>query len=133
MVVMGIIGILTAIALPSYRTYIQKANRAAAESFMLNVANKQEQFLLDKRKYFCTTGSCTNLIALPVTVPTEVARNYTISATAVDTTSGPPTFSISAAPLSTGGNATDTKCATLTYTSAQVKSQSGTGSVSDCW
>jgi type IV pilus assembly protein PilE len=131
LIVIGIIGVLTAIALPSYRSYIQKANRAVAESFLLNVANRQEQYLLDKRGYFCTTGTCTHLISLPVTIPDEVSRNYTITVTAVD--ASPPTFQVNAIPTSTGANANDTKCATLTYTNAQIKGKTGTGAVTDCW
>ncbi len=46
-----VVGILAAIALPSYQDYMVRARRSAAESFMMELANKQQQYLLDARTY----------------------------------------------------------------------------------
>lgn len=92
MVVVAIIGILAAIAMPSYQSYVVKGNRAAAQAFMMDVASREKQYLLDARAY---TNS---LVTLGVTAPTEVSRNYsniTITVGAV-----PPTFTITATPTS---------------------------------
>ena len=51
MIVVAIIGILASIALPNYTQYIIRANRAAAQSEMLAIANRQEQYLLANRDY----------------------------------------------------------------------------------
>ena len=51
MIVVAIIGILASIALPNYTQYIIRANRAAAQSEMLAIANRQEQYLLANRAY----------------------------------------------------------------------------------
>jgi type IV pilus assembly protein PilE len=133
LIVVAIIGILTAIALPGYKQHVMKANRAAAQGYMLNLASKQEQFRLNKRLYFCTSG-CTNVVNLTdiATIPTEVSRNYTVTVTA-DDDSNPLSFLISAAPITGSSQAADTKCGTVTWTSAQVKGKSGTGTVSECW
>lgn len=72
MIAVVIIGILTAIAVPSYRDYIVKANRASAQQFMLTIANKQEQYLLDNRSYTTTIGSG----GLGLTMPTELNGLY---------------------------------------------------------
>src|SRR3989442_9964736 len=54
MVTVAIVAILAAIAYPSYTQYIVRANRSAAQSFILSLANKQEQYILDLRQYATT-------------------------------------------------------------------------------
>jgi type IV pilus assembly protein PilE len=135
MVTVIIIGVLSAIAYGSYNQHVIKANRSAAESLLLSIANKEEQYILDSRLYFCTTGGgCTNVLtgsALPYTVPSNISSNYTISISATDTA---PSYTITATPIAGTSQATnDTSCGTLTYDSTQKKGYSGTGSVSSCW
>lgn len=79
MIVIAIIGILAAIAIPAYNDYIIKANRSAAKQFMLSAANREEQYLLDSRAY----GT---IPTLGLSVPTDVDNNYTVTAY-IDTTS----------------------------------------------
>ena len=90
MIVVALIGILSAIALPQYSKYILKGNRAAAQAFMLDVANREKQYLLDARVY---TDSLTTLA---VTTPADVAKNYTV--TIVIGTGVFPTFTVTATP-----------------------------------
>jgi type IV pilus assembly protein PilE len=130
MITVAIVGILAAVAYPSYTQYIVKSNRSAAESFMFGVANKQEQYILDARAY----ATSIDLLGFTTTaIPTEVSKNYTVTV-AADNTATPPTYTVTATPISGSAQATrDTKCATLTLTQAGIKGKSGTGSVSDCW
>jgi len=72
MLTLAIIGILLAIALPSYNEYIIEANRTAAQAEMMDIANVEEQYLLANRSYGDTTAIGYNL-------STEVAQNYTHS------------------------------------------------------
>lgn len=51
MITVAIIGILAAIAYPSYTQYVIRANRSAAQAQMLDIANRQQQFLLANRAY----------------------------------------------------------------------------------
>ena len=46
MITVAVIAILATIAVPSYTQYVIRANRAAAQQFMLDVANREEQFML---------------------------------------------------------------------------------------
>jgi len=126
MITVAVIGILAAIAYPSYTQYIVRANRSAAQSFMFAVANKQEQYLLDARSYAASVSD------LNLTPPAELSGKYVVTTTPTNTNT-PPTYTVIATPQ--GNQASqDTKCATLTLTSAGVKSQSGTAAaVSDCW
>ncbi|ACA85591.1 type IV pilin protein [Shewanella woodyi] len=51
MVGIAIIGILTAIAYPSYTEYVAEGARAEAHTSLLRISNLQEQFYLDNRTY----------------------------------------------------------------------------------
>ena len=126
MIVVAIVGILAMIAIPSYSKYAVKAKRSAAESFIMSVANRQEQYILDARQY-ATSLAALNMAAA---VPEDVAANYDINITNVGI--APPSYTINAVPK--GGQATnDTQCGVLSINQAGMKSQSGSGSVSDCW
>src|SRR5437667_10768918 len=74
---LAIIAILTVIALPSYSNYLARVNRSAAAQFMMDVANRQEQYLIDQRSYvaFTCTATCTG--ALNVRPEATVATAYT--------------------------------------------------------
>jgi type IV pilus assembly protein PilE len=101
MVVAVVIAILAAVAIPSYQSYIIRANRSAAQQFMLGIASRQEQYMLDARTYTSTLGAgglgltpsdwdCTSN-------PAQCTNSrYTITVVA---TAGPPAgYTISAVP-----------------------------------
>jgi len=90
MITMAIVGVLAAIAYPSYQQYVRRAARSAAQSFMLTIAAKQEQYMLDARTYTTTIGTG----GLVLTAPAETIGKYTFSVT---TAAGPPpTYAITA-------------------------------------
>lgn len=60
MITVTIIGILLAIAVPSYRDYIVKASREAAKTELMQLANVQEKIYLNSNNYaFSVTGAYT--------------------------------------------------------------------------
>jgi type IV pilus assembly protein PilE len=121
MIVVAVIALLSAVAIPSYTKYAARAKRSAAESAMLGMANKQERYMLDARAY------ATSLSGLAYTVPSEVSPYYNISITA-DNSAAPPTYTITAAPKGSQATA-DALCGTLTLNSVGTKSAAGSG----CW
>lgn len=141
-ITVAIIGILAAVAFPSYTSHLAKGKRNAAESFMQTIANKQEQQLLNTRCYFSGTtnsagvfSSTDTACAAPtsaLTVPSEVASNYTITVTGTNTAGAPPAYTISAAPGGTQAT-NDAKCGTLTLTNTGTKGASGTNGAAACW
>jgi type IV pilus assembly protein PilE len=90
MVVVAIVGILSAIALPAYGNYIVRGNRAAAQAYLLTLAQAQAQYFADAHSY-ATTAS-----ALNQPTPDQVAANYSIVIDAPD--ASPPSFTITATP-----------------------------------
>jgi type IV pilus assembly protein PilE len=110
MVAIAIIGLLASIALPNYLEYTKKGRRAAAQSHLMDVAQRQQQYLLDARSY------ASSLSALNVTTPSDVSPYYTITMEAADAT--PPTFKVTATPVSGSAQAGDP---TLTLDNAGVK------------
>jgi len=94
-VTIAIIGILASSAYGSYQSYLMRANRSAAQQFMLDVLNRQELYLLDARAYASDVGNT----GLGMTVPAQVQRHYAIT---IALTAGPPPgYVVTATP---GGN-----------------------------
>src|SRR5437667_8477633 len=91
MIVVAVIAILAMIAYPSYQSAVRKSNRAAAEAHLSDIAQRQQQFLLDQRSYAGT------LSTLGVVTPATVVPYYTITIAAI--AGPPPSFTASAAPI----------------------------------
>jgi len=83
MIVVAIIAILAAVAWPSYQNYVIRGNRAAAQSFMMTIATRQEQYLLTNRSYTTTIGAG----GLGLTAPNETTGRYTFVVTNPTTSS----------------------------------------------
>jgi type IV pilus assembly protein PilE len=77
LIVVAIIGILAAIAIPSYQRYVAKGHRSAAESFMLDIANKQEQYRTDARTYSTDIKTLYNAASDLAATPSDVSPYYT--------------------------------------------------------
>lgn len=133
MITVAVIGILAAVAYPSYTQYVVRANRSAAQSFMFSVNNKQEQYMLDARNY---AGGASALTDLSMTVPPEVSSKYAITVACTmpaavgncTALAGAPTYLITGTPIGTQLT-NDTKCGTLTLSNLGAK----TPTTSGCW
>ena len=60
MIVIAIIGILAAIAIPQFTAYRQRGFNAAAQSDLRNAATAQEAFYTDSQTYTSTTADLTS-------------------------------------------------------------------------
>ena len=122
MIVVVVIGILAAVAIPSYREYVLRSNRASAQSFISNVASRQSQFLLDARAY------APSVSALGMTAPADVAARYNITVSASSVAGSPPTFTVVATPI---GMQSADRCGELSINQQGAKTSTGTGT--QCW
>lgn len=99
MIVVAVVGILASIAVPSYRQYLLRGHRNAAKAEMLDIANREQQFLLANRVY----ADKATLEANGYSLPAEVASRYNWNV-AVGV-GGPPSFTITFTAI--GGQASD--------------------------
>lgn len=155
MIVVAIAGILAVIGFPLYRQHTMKSNRAAAESFMLLVANRQEQYILNARTFATFDPSVPDgngfLATLNLAIPDNVKTNYKVVMTPVSGTPNNTYYAITATPK--GGQQDDKACGVIaldqtatkgslcTTSSGYVNVTAGasgnvmqcTGSASVCW
>ena len=97
MIAVAIVGILVAIAVPSYQNHLRKGRRAEAQSFITQVAQRQQQYLLDARTYALGGAALTEL---SLVAPTSVSDHYAVTVTPAAPTV-PPSFTVTATPTST--------------------------------
>ena len=117
MVVIAIIGILAAVALPSYQQYLIRGHRAAAQSQMMDIANREQQYILSNRVYTATGAD------LGYSLPSDVGARYSYSITADN--GSPPSFTITFTPKVGTPQASD---GILVLTSEGVKTRAGDAS-----
>ena len=133
MVVVAIVAIVMAIAFPSYERYVVTTKRAVAQNALLQVADRQQQFFMDNKRF---AADLTNLgfTANPFivdddgesTVVGDADAVYSVALSNVTAT----TWIATATPLN-GQLSRDTSCANLTMNQAGAKGKSGTGD--NCW
>ena len=115
MITVAIVGILAAIAYPSYTSHIRKGVRRAAQAQILDIANREQQFLLSNRIYVPYTGT-PSITASGYSLPPELSSKYTPDVTVATGPSTIPAFTITF--TATGSQEID---GPLTFTSEGVK------------
>jgi len=129
MITVAIIGILAAIAYPSYDSFVRRSERAAARAALLENAQFLERNFTEASRYDKKTDNAT-AVTLPVTSsPRDGTAVYNIATSVLTST----TYTLTATPIAGGRMATD-GCGTLTLTHQGVKGvNSASLSASECW
>ena len=126
MVTVVIIGIISAIAYPSYTQYVLRANRAEVRALLLETIQVLEQNYTTANRY--DLDSVGNAIALPyATSPKAGTAKYNI--TVAYGAAPAQTFTLSAAPA---GVMTGDACGTYTLDNTGVQGNSA-GTIAECW
>jgi type IV pilus assembly protein PilE len=127
MIAAAIVGILAAIAFPSYSRYVVRSNRAAAQSAMMDIANRQQQYLLANRAYAATAAelgfTLPDSLSSLYNPPTITASRFLDSSCVVQTDPGTmPSYVLVLDPISTSSQAGD---GSLSLSSNGVKCPAG--------
>lgn len=134
MIVVVVVAVLSAIAVPNYRQYTMRAHRTEAKSALLRLATNQERFYLQNNRYSCDpvalgfAGSSSEHgvydIAIVSSTPCVNAQDWVATAT----------------PAPGGGTngvnmADDTECTAFTLTSsgARTATPGANGANGRCW
>lgn len=127
MVVLLVIAILAAIALPSYENYIKRQKVASGEADLVSLGLNLDSSLLSSLTYPPPTSGTAALRALfPGWAPTQ-SQDFAYSLTASDNTAFPPTYAVGAV-----GAGTLSGC-TLTLSSDGTRSATGCPGTGATW
>jgi type IV pilus assembly protein PilE len=134
MIVVAIIALVSAFAYPSYQDYIVNTKRTAATTTLLQVADRQQQFFMDNKRYandLTTLGFAANPLWVADDGRSVVAGDldavYIFGVTNVTATE----YLAFAAPIGQQ-RIRDTKCGALTLNQASSRKAYGTDP-NDCW
>ena len=131
MIVVAIIGILAAIAYPSYTSSVRKSHRADAKVALSEAAARQERLYSETLSYVNNTGLA-KLVSNSDGVSSPEGY-YTLKVTIPGTsgcTSGTKYACFSVTATGVGTQALDTDCATMTIDYLGDKTSTGGG---ECW
>lgn len=133
MLVLVILAILTIVAVPGYRDFVLKANRAAGRGVLLDVMARQEQYYINNKSY----ASTLDVLGLPETYYVDRLAAVTSAGEAVYQVELILQSSVYQGVRATPQNAQqgDTSCMTLAIDRRGLKAVSGTDSENpfSCW
>jgi type IV pilus assembly protein PilE len=124
MVVVVVIGLLSAIALPSYTRYVLRSHRSSAITGVLDVASRQARYYTTNNTY-TTSMTALGYPADPMPLTDSSNRYYDLSVASASATA----FSIRAVPVNAQ---TKDTCGTYRISDLGVKSVDS-GTLGDCW
>ena len=112
MIVVAVIGILAAIAYPSYQDYIRKTRRIDAQSVMLDIQLLQEKYRVNNPSY-ATWQNLNDSGYLPTPTPSTSPWVYYTFDTSPDSLDPGLRYTITATAKSGTSQASDTDCTPL--------------------
>lgn len=121
MVVVAVLGILAAVAFPSYQQYVLRSNRAEGQALLSNVAARQERYFSQNNTY-ATTPAQLNLAS--------ANSDNNVYQLGINRTSATE-YILTAQPIN--AQTKDTGCGNLTLNQAGARGVSGSKAVNECW
>jgi type IV pilus assembly protein PilE len=130
MIVVAVVAILTAIAFPSYQSYIMRSRRVEGQSLLNMAAAQQERWRTQNGSYM-TTATDVAKLKLPYGDKSENGH-YTLIVSSVADDGG---YTLTAKRTPTGAQAADRTCGDYVLDAKGSKSMAaGTpGTVAQCW
>ena len=141
MIVVAVIAILSAVAIPAYDQSVTRARRADAKVALMKLAQLQEAFFSNNNRYAITlaellTSSSEGFTSINGTTAQSPQNYYTL--TLAPGTVATRSFTLTAAPYGDmitreGKMSVSCKGLTMDSTGQRGISGGGTGSIQDCW
>jgi len=129
MITVAIVGILAAIAYPSYVDSVVRSKRSAAAGCLSEYQNYMERFYTTNLRYDQDLAGIANALpALDCASAQNAGGDYTFNLAAVAAS----TYALSAVPQGTQASR-DTKCGTLGVNQLGVRTKTGSATVDQCW
>ncbi len=134
MIVVVIVAILAAVAMPAYNEHITRTRRSDAETALLDLAARMERYFAENNTYASATIASGNAATDLLSTATSSASWYTISITAQTASA----YTLQARPVGVQGTR-DTRCQSLTYNSLGQKGVANgpagapTWTAAQCW
>ena len=127
LMVLVIMGVLGALALPGYTRHIQRGNRAEAMAAMMEAQHFMERYYSANGRYISSAGSFPVLPARLQDVPTAAAARYRLSVSSAAVNS----YELQAEPV---GTMAGDICGTFTLNqTGQRGLADSASSVAECW
>jgi len=139
MIVLVIVGIFAAIAIPAYSKYVQRTHRALARAALTELSARQDVERLQKRAFATTFEALNGVSSSTIYINNSSAASSTAGTDAlykISFASGASTtaYTLIAEPYG-DAQSKDTDCAKLTLSSTGVRTaeKSNGNANSDCW
>ena len=128
MVVIAIVAILLAVALPGYQNSVQKARRVDAKAALFDAANRQEGIMLDRGSYSLDMTD----LGFDQNPHISEEGHYSIAAAVCSGASIDRCYVLTATPQSGSPQADDTRCTAFILHSNGAKTAEGSDQL-NCW
>lgn len=129
MIVVAIIGILAAIAIPNYQEYLLRSKRSEGMSLLSDAAVQQERFYAQNNSYVTSTNDIARLgLRNTDAVTKKVISDNNYYTLTISSVAGDGGYTLTAT-QSFG----DTGCGNLTLNAIGTKGKSGTKTLEECW
>jgi type IV pilus assembly protein PilE len=131
MIAIVVVAILSAIAIPGYRSYVQRAQRAEAKTALLRIQGAQEKFFVQYNRYAAALAP-----EVPAGLGTPTTTETGLYTLALVLTDGGTGFRVTATVRAGGAQVDDAHCATLSIDNNGLKgarNSAGADTTQDCW
>ena len=147
LVTITIIGILAAIAIPSYAVHVERSKRASARSALMAAASFMERSFATNGCYnFASPAACQLQSGTALTLPTSLAgapsegrASYVITLNTSGSATG-QSYVLTATPCGSAGTCpggsdpfVDGKCGALTLSHTGARGRTGSHDLATCW
>lgn len=133
MIVVAIIGIIAAVALPSYTQHIARAKRADARAQLMQVQQFMQRFYAANDQFANDRAGNAVIDQIPANLkrsPADGGQQYELLLPAANVTTS--TYTLTMAPVA-GSSMADDACGSFTLTSTGVRGVTGAKTRDECW